>query len=337
MNSEKEIKQDNSQNVVKDSESEEPIKSLRIGIDYPVYDDDEEINIQCGRIAEIENLSKCKELRSLMLISNHIRKIKNLDELIKLKTLELYQNKIKKIENLEKLVNLEVLDLSFNRIKKLENLENQNKLKKLFLTNNKIKIIQGLNNNKELKLLELGSNDIRIIENIDHLSELEELWLGKNKITTLDDIPLFQNIKIISLQSNRIVNWSINFSKNVNNVQELYLSDNQLISPDKVYFDSFQNLKVLDLGGNKIQNLEAISKIESLEELWINDNDICDINQLILLKNLRNLQTLYLERNPIQNQLGPAYRLTVIKIVPWITQLDAIPINRSGEIHFIQS
>lgn len=332
---EQEKERDASRDVAKES-GEEPIQSLRIGVDHPVYVDDEEISIQCGRVGVIENLSGCVRLRSLMLISNHIRRIENLDELVGLRVLELYQNSIKKIENLERLVNLEVLDLSFNRIRRLENLESQKGLRKLFISNNKIKTIQGLDSNKKLRLLELGSNDIRKVENIDHLRDLEELWLGKNKITTLSEIPAFQKIRIVSLQSNRITDWSDSFSGNVCSVHELYLSDNRLPSPREDYLSPFRSLKILDLGGNRIRDLEAISRVESLEELWINDNEICDMKQLELLKNLRNLQTLYLERNPVQSQLGPAYRLSIIRIVPWITQLDAIPIDRSGEIHFLQ-
>lgn len=337
--------QDASRNVTKESGveeeggkecGEEPIQSLRIGVDHLVHTDDEEISIQCGRVGVIENLSGCRRLRCLMLISNHIRKIENLEELVELRVLELYQNSIRRIENLEKLVNLEVLDLSFNRIRKLENLESLRGLRKLFVTNNRIKAIQGLESNMELRLLELGSNDIRRVENIDHLCDLEELWLGKNKITTLSEVPLFRNIRIISLQSNRITDWSDSLPGNVGSVQELYLSDNRLPSPREDYLSPFWNLKILDLGGNRIQDLEAISRVESLEELWINDNEISDMKQLELLRRLKNLQTLYLERNPVQNQLGPAYRLSVIRIVPWITQLDAIPIDRSGEIHFLQ-
>lgn len=314
---------------------EEPIiQCLRIGIDHQISEEDEEINIQCGRVAEIENLSNCKNLKSLMLISNHINKIKNLDSLLNLKVLEIYQNNISKIENLDKLINLEVLDLSFNRIRKIENLENQKKLKKLFITNNRIKKIEGLEENSKLQLLELGSNEIRKIENIDHLIELEELWLGKNKITTFEDIPVFTNLRILSLQSNRLINWSKELSINVCNLNELYLSDNQLSNPPENYFKNFKQLQILDLGCNKINELKSISLIETLEELWINDNLIDNILEIEFLKNLKNLKTLYLERNPIQYQLGPAYRLSIIKIIPWIVQLDAIPIERSGESNF---
>ncbi|OII76847.1 protein phosphatase 1 regulatory subunit 7 [Cryptosporidium andersoni] len=303
------------------------ISLLRLGIDHLVSEDDEIINIQCGRIGKIENLYKCKNLRALILISNHIEKIENLSELRSLNILELYQNSIRKIEDLDELINLEVLDLSFNKIQKVENLDNLKNLRKLFLSSNRINIIEGLDNNTKLTLLELGGNRIRHIGNIEHLIQLEELWLGRNKITNFESLPNLVKLKSLSLQSNRLSEWALSFQHKCCNLKELYLSHNKLPSPPIGYFKNFKQLHTLDLAANEISNLEEISNITSLEELWLNDNCIDSLDQIELLKKLKNMKTLYIERNPLQLNLGPAYRMKILEILPWISQLDALSIN----------
>lgn len=49
---------------------------------------------------------------------------------------------------------------------------------------------------------------------------------------------------------------------------------------------------------NKINNLEDFSQCKRLEELYIRQNDIRDINQVCHLQNLSNLKNLWLGENP---------------------------------------
>jgi len=64
--------------------------------------------------------------------------------------------------------------------------------------------------------------------------------------------------------------------------------------------------------------------LSHLQELWLNDNQIDTVALLEPLRELKMLQTVYLERNPIQASLGPGYRGAVLQIVPNIEQLDAL-------------
>lgn len=277
---------------------------------------------QYSRIKKIENLEKCKKLKVLMLISNCIEKIENLGENTELEHLELYENMIKKIENISMLTRLKVLDLSFNKIKIIENLDTLVNLEELYLSSNKIAKIENLGNCKKLRLLELGYNKIRKIENIENLVNLEELWLGKNKITQME-LPYLPKLKKLSLQNNRLTEWCEKSINNVLNLTELYLSSNKL----NYILDSVKNLKglkIFDLAYNEIENIMICSELQSVEDLWLNNNKIQNFTMIENLKANKNLKTLYLEKNKVAEDLLDSYRDTVIKTLPQLVQLDAL-------------
>jgi Leucine-rich repeat (LRR) protein len=59
-------------------------------------------------------------------------------------------------------------------------------------------------------------------------------------------------------------------------------------------------LKVVDLGANCINAIpQQIEKLCGLEDLWLNDNKIQAFDQVNHLIALKELRTLYLERNPL--------------------------------------
>jgi len=53
----------------------------------------------------------------------------------------------------------------------------------------------------------------------------------------------------------------------------------------------------------------------------INDNQINDWNNVQILENLKKLETIYLEHNPLSKD--SAYRRKIKLIMPWIAQIDA--------------
>ncbi|GAW80028.1 protein phosphatases PP1 regulatory subunit sds22 [Plasmodium gonderi] len=283
------------------------------------------ISHQYARIRKIENVDKCKNLKILQLISNCIEKIENLENNLELENLELYENSIKKIENICMLTNLKILDLSFNKIRIIENIDTLINLEELYLSSNKIAKIENLQNCKKLRLLELGYNKIRKIENLENLTNLEELWLGKNKIEELN-IPFFPKLKKLSLQHNRLTNWSVDSIQNIPQVTELYVSYNKLsFIIDNI--KELKHLKVFDLSYNEIENILICSELKSVEELWLNNNNIHNIEMIKNLRENENLKTLYLEKNEIQETLKDNYRSQIISILPQLKQLDALPIS----------
>ncbi|XP_952959.1 protein phosphatase regulator subunit, putative [Theileria annulata] len=297
-------------------DDEESVKIQRIGQDLTVEDSAEVVEFHLSRIKYIENLSHLKNLKKLCLVSNIIHKIENLEQNTELEHLDLYQNRIKHIENLENLTNLKVLDLSFNEIDKIENLETLDKLEQLYLSNNKISEACNLAHFKNLTLLELGSNKVRDYGDVEHLRTLNALWLGKNKLTTMS-IPELPNLEKCSIQNNRVREWDECILKNLPNLREFYLSYNKLTEIPS-FISLMSNLVILDLGNNRISKIHPLAENHTLEELWLNDNEIDDLSEVKVLTSLKALKVLYLERNPLQFKLGPSYRNRVLDILPSI-------------------
>ncbi|XP_066137373.1 cilia- and flagella-associated protein 410 isoform X1 [Euwallacea fornicatus] len=86
------------------------------------------------------------------------------------------------------------------------------------------------------------------------------------------------------------------------------------------------NVEVLSLSINKIHSLADFQFCRRLEELYIRQNDIRDINEVIYLQNLPNLKNLWLGENPCCNAEG--YRLAIIKALPQLQKLDNVAITQ---------
>jgi protein phosphatase 1 regulatory subunit 7 len=106
-------------------------------------------------------------------------------------------------------------------------------------------------------------------------------------------------------------------------------------------------LTTLDLGNNFIPELENISHLNRLQELWVSilvnarrfplkihiqmsGNKIPTLHALdSQLKAITTLETLYLEGNPCQTNDMANYRRKIILALPQIKQIDAtcVPIS----------
>ncbi|XP_018332927.1 uncharacterized protein F09G8.5 isoform X3 [Agrilus planipennis] len=77
---------------------------------------------------------------------------------------------------------------------------------------------------------------------------------------------------------------------------------------------------------NKINSLADFQCCLALQELYIRQNDIRDLNQICYLQGLANLRNLWLAENPCSFIDG--YRLTVIRALPQLQKLDNIAITQ---------
>lgn len=138
----------------------------------------------------------------------------------------------------------------------------------------------------DLELLELAFNEIRQVKihNIDSYNTLQYLDLSWNYISG-DSLPMLgklKNVRMLNLSSNRIDEFEIDY-------------------------DDFPNLFHLKMKSNRLKSgcFHQFKKIESLQELYLNDNQIQQIPLLgddqshIALSNLRLLD---LSDNPIREE-----------------------------------
>jgi len=111
-------------------------------------------------------------------------------------------------------------------------------------------------------------------------------------------------------------------------LEELYISHNGLTEISGL--SNNVNLRVLDVGTNRIISIRNVEHLLKLEEFWANNNSISDFADVeSQLTPLKSLETVYLEANPLQASLGAAYRRRLMLALPQISQIDATLVNRT--------
>ncbi|GAA6002407.1 leucine-rich repeat domain-containing protein [Rhodotorula paludigena] len=251
-----------------------------------------------------------------------------LRDLKELEELDLYDNSLKSIKGLEGLDSLESLDLSFNLLRSVAAFNDASpssayaypRLTHLYLIQNKLTQIEGVKDRTSLTYLEYGGNRIRTIENLPISSNLRSLFLGKNKITKIENLDGLTGLRTLSIQSNRLT--KIEGLDSLTALEELYLSHNGLTKIEGLR--NLVNLTTLDVGHNKITDApaEELAPLSELEEFWANDNLLTTLPSLPASSH-PNLSTVYLEGNPLQKEMGTAYRRKVQLEMPQVRQIDA--------------
>ncbi|XP_044738061.1 uncharacterized protein LOC123299780 isoform X2 [Chrysoperla carnea] len=98
------------------------------------------------------------------------------------------------------------------------------------------------------------------------------------------------------------------------------------------------SVEVLSLSINKINSLVDFQFCRGLQELYVRQNNIKDINEVCYLQELPNLKNLWLGENPCAANEG--YRLAVLRALPRLQKLDDVAVtpeelsdaNRRGQI-----
>lgn len=76
-------------------------------------------------------------------------------------------------------------------------------------------------------------------------------------------------------------------------------------------------------------DLSGLSHLTALEELWANDNllTLAHWNEVLAPSlgkaHMPDLETVYFEGNPLQKEMGPAYRRKVMLACEQVKQIDA--------------
>lgn len=90
-----------------------------------------------------------------------------------------------------------------------------------------------------------------------------------------------------------------------------------------------KKLEIFDLAVNEIDTIEGLeSQSETLEELWINNNNISSWDSIDYLgKTLNKLDNLYIAVNPVYSR-GNEFKEKIKKSVPCLKQLEGSPFDR---------
>lgn len=161
------------------------LQSVAGGADLEVLED---VEIIFSPVAEIANLNRCVNLRSLTLIGVGLRRLSNLACVARsLERLSLPENELTRIEGLY-LPNLRELYLQSNQICRIEGLDGCPKLQRLWLTDNRIVKLENLHALGDLRELWLQGNRISRVQNLEPLANLESLHMANNRISDFKDL-----------------------------------------------------------------------------------------------------------------------------------------------------
>lgn len=264
---------------------------------------------------------------------NHLYRLKYLD------TQNLFKfTKNIPIDSFKDLKSLQIINISSLSLEKLASFSFYGlvNLKTLLLNDNNLKELDnfsfyGLNS---LKCLDLSRNKIAIIlkNAFSGLDEVIEVRLSDNRLTNFDvHLP---TLKVLHLENNSISELSRK-TLSLGQLEELYLNHNSLSRIFPGMFQNLTNLKLLNLsyisnlvvsiGG--FTNLKKMEKLDlshnghyniriyddenvffslnSLTHLYLDDNDLTDVNIKALASKLPNLKYVGISQNNWScNRLG---------------------------------
>ena len=206
------------------------------------------------------------------------------------------------------------------------------------MANNKIKAIEGLSSLVNLRKIDLGANRIRVIEGsqLSGLVNLEELWLGKNKIEKIEGLTSLTKLRRLDVQSNRLTSIE-GLTGQIDSLEELYLArngiDDEGAMKESGLMLDFKNLTTLDLSKNRLKSCRPFAHLDSLNDLWLSENEIGTFEDVEPLSRLgtregAELTEVYFEHNPIYKDFE--YRKKLKEIIPSLVQIDANVIGATG-------
>jgi len=232
-------------------------------------------NLSGKKLTQIPSDSFKKSLKSIDLSCNSIRKIQQNDfkNCPMVKQLKLYSNKIIKINGLNNLTKLEELQLQFNYL---------------------FSIGKTLADLKNLKTLRIDSNRIQSIltQEVCVLSNLSFLDVSSNLLHNIDFVKVLTNLQQLHCTHNQLTNIS---NLKLKHLEEIDLSFNAIetISGMKM----LPKLKILKLQNNNLSTLTNAGSVKSLQELHLDDNNICSIKNIT--EQFPNLEILHISANAI--------------------------------------
>ena len=128
------------------------------------------------------------------------------------------------------------------------------------------------------------------------------------------------SLRILSIQSNRLTH--LRGISALVNLEELYVSHNGIVEISGL--DGNNALRVIDISNNQISTLKNLGHLSKLEEVWASSNQLSSFEEVEReLGDKEQLDTVYLEGNPLQRENPVTYRNKVRLALPRIKQLDA--------------
>lgn len=140
------------------------------------------------------------------------------------------------------------------------------------------------------------------------LPNLHFLDLSNNKLTDINNVQGVLHLRVLILSKNMISSIQKNNFDSLKQLDVLDLHDNRISGNFQfsMYFKNLTNLRILNLSGNQIEEIEITCSMKALVELNLRGNKIKNLKIGLNVKGLKEIQLeqlvkIYLSNNQIQN------------------------------------
>ncbi|MCB9233200.1 MAG: leucine-rich repeat domain-containing protein [Bacteroidia bacterium] len=291
-----------------------------------------------------EQLKDIERPISISLSRNKLEEIPEWLYYIAIDSLDLSKNPIKNLPDIiHSELSLKYLDISDCLISQINENQIPSSLQILKVANNKIKNVSGVKDLQKIKVIDLSGNELDqsgifnslpiTVERVNlssnrfslfsadptELNDLQYLDLSGNRLTEIQGSQwIFPNLLILKVGENLIERVTIQgFS-----LQELWAQDNQMRDFPFQNGD-FRRLRKLVLSKNNINNIpSSLAYLSSLEQLWLDRNEIEHISKDAFPKSLYFLSLNY---NPTIDLEGLEFYLKLRDVPIGSTPILDIP------------
>ncbi|QIK69393.1 LPXTG cell wall anchor domain-containing protein [Erysipelothrix sp. HDW6C] len=250
-----------------------------------------------GRITDLFQDQNLAEAVAVTLGYSSVDENLTTEDVQKLTILKANDAGIKSLEGIQILTNIRSITLQRNEITNLSPLDSLPKLIGLDLSSNNISDIGTLETIPSLISIAFSDNQISDISALAPLTKLKTVYLSRNLITDMSPLAGLVSIATLSLESNKIED--ISYLSTLKGLVNLYISNGQGSFANLEPLSTLENLKELYSSNNQIVDISPLKNISSLEKVVLYSNRITDIEPLQGLSNLSFITLSYNNINDI--------------------------------------
>ncbi|XP_018596509.1 protein phosphatase 1 regulatory subunit 42 [Scleropages formosus] len=204
------------------------------------------------------------------------------------------------------------------------------KLTHLNFSNKKIEDIEDLSVCKNLTVLYLYDNQITQICNLDFASNLTHLYMQNNSITHIENLSSLRKLSKLFLGGNSIM--VVEGLEQLGELKELHVEGQRLPLGEKLLFDPrtlvslSESLSVLNISNNNIDEIGDLMVLKNLKQFFAADNQLHDMKELeVVFGHWPELSRMDLSGNPVCHK--SKYRDRLITVCRKLEELDGKEIN----------
>ena len=221
---------------------------------------------------------------------------------------------------LQNFPHLRYINLSSNQLTSIGSIIHVPHLLTLNLSKNQITSLQPFtlpHTLTFLQFLDVSENQIKELDPIN-APKLRKLNLNSNVIETCANFQGHPNLELLEIRKNKLK--KLEGIRDMPALKEFYADENEI--EDFSDLDNLPQLKILDLRANKITKLTSpMPKLDRLYDLNLGENQIEQINDLLLIKEIESVMSLNVAGNTFGDAVGDIKKETIM-LLPYLLKIN---------------